>query len=127
MSPTRLSKFESAMRVVLAFNEVFNQHDVDGMMALMSEDVVFENTSPAPDGMVYESKSNVRKFWQDFFQQSLDAHIKIEEIFSMGERCIMLWRYSWVDSDGETGHVRGADIFLVRNELIEEKLSYVKG
>lgn len=127
MSPTRLSKFESAMRVVLAFNEAFNQHDVDGMMALMSEECVFENTSPAPDGTVYEGKSDLRKFWQDFFQQSPEAHIKIEEIFSMGERCIMLWRYSWVDSDGEAGHVRGADIFLVRNELIEEKLSYVKG
>ena len=41
------------MRVVLEFNEAFNRHDVAGMMQLMSEDCVFENTSPAPDGTVY--------------------------------------------------------------------------
>jgi hypothetical protein len=48
MSPVRISRLESAMRVVLAFNEAFNRHDVAGMMQLMSDDCVFENTAPAP-------------------------------------------------------------------------------
>jgi hypothetical protein len=39
----------------------------------------------------------------------------------------MRWRYSWVDAAGEEGHVRGVDIFQVKNGLITEKLSYVKG
>jgi hypothetical protein len=37
MSPIRMSKLEAAMRVVLAFNEAFNRHDVPGMMQLMSD------------------------------------------------------------------------------------------
>lgn len=127
MSPVRLSKYESAMRVALAFNEAFNRHDVDGMMALMSEDCVFENTTPAPDGSRYEGKKVVRLFWQEFFRASPEAHIKIEEIFSAGDRCIMRWKYTWVDSGGGEGHVRGVDIFRVRDDLIHEKLSYVKG
>lgn len=32
------------------FNEAFNRHDADGLAALLTEDTVFEDTSPAPDG-----------------------------------------------------------------------------
>jgi len=122
-----MSRIETAVRVVLAFNEAFNRHDVAGMMQLMSDDCVFENTSPAPDGTVYQGKEAVTQFWQEFFRQSPQAHIEIEEIFGLGLRCVMRWQYSWVDTAGEKGHVRGVDIFQVKNGRISEKLSYVKG
>jgi ketosteroid isomerase-like protein len=122
-----MAKIESAMRTVLAFNDAFNRHDVTGMMELMSEDCVFENTDPAPDGTTYSGKESVTQFWQDFFHQSPHAHIDIEEIFGMGNHCIMRWKYSWVDAAGQSGHVRGVDIFRVEEGLISEKLSYVKG
>lgn len=127
MSPVRVSKYETAMRVVLEFNEAFNRHDVDGMMKLMSDDCVFENTTPAPDGTLFTGKEEVTSFWHDFFHESPEAKIKIEEIFSAGERCIMRWRYIWVDKEGNEGHVRGVDIFRVVSGAIREKLSYVKG
>jgi len=122
MSPIRMAKIESAIRLVLQFNDAFNHHDVAGMMNLMSEDCLFENTTPAPDGTVYSGKEAVTRFWQDFYRESPQAHIDIEEIFGMGNRCIMRWKYSWGD-----GHVRGVDIFKVEVGLITEKLSYVKG
>jgi predicted SnoaL-like aldol condensation-catalyzing enzyme len=115
------------MRAVLAFNEAFNRHDVAGMMALMTDDCVFENTSPAPDGAVYTGKDAVTAFWRDFFQASPQAHIEIEELFSFRDRCVMRWRYDWVDADGQPGHVRGVDVYRERDGLIAEKLSYVKG
>jgi len=127
MSPARMAKVESGMRLVLAFNDAFNQHDVDGMMKLMSEDCVFENTAPAPDGTVYKGKDAVTQFWRDFFRESPSAHIEIEEIFGLGNHCIMRWRYDWVDVSGLKGHVRGVDIFKIREGFISEKLSYVKG
>jgi predicted SnoaL-like aldol condensation-catalyzing enzyme len=127
MCPIRMSKLESAIRVVLEFNDAFNRHDVAGMLELMSEDCSFENTAPAPDGTLYSGKGAVTQFWQDFFHASPQAHIEIEEIFGLGERCIMRWRYTWVDQGDKKGHVRGVDIFRVRNGLISEKLSYIKG
>ena len=127
MSPTRMAKVESAIRIVLEFNEAFNRHDVVGMMRLMSEDCVFENTDPAPDGTVYSGKEAVTQFWQDFFRESPHANIDIEEIFGFGRRCIMRWKYHWVDETGKKGHVRGVDIFQVKDGLISEKFSYVKG
>jgi predicted SnoaL-like aldol condensation-catalyzing enzyme len=122
-----MSKIEEATRVVLVFNEAFNRHDIPGMMELMSEDCLFENTAPAPDGTVYRGKEAVTQFWQDFFRESPQAHIEIEEIFGMGYRCVMRWRYEWEDAAGEKGHVRGVDIFKLKEGHISEKLSYVKG
>jgi len=122
-----LAKIEAAMRVVLAFNEAFNRHDVPAMMEKMSDDCLFENTYPAPDGTAYKGKEAVRRFWEEFFVQSPQARIEVEEIFGMGERCVMRWKYFWTDEQGNSGHVRGVDVYRVRDGLICEKLSYVKG
>lgn len=127
MTPIRMSRLESALRVVLDFNEAFNQHNVAGMMQLWSEEGVFENTAPAPDGTRYTGKQAITQFWHDFFRESPHARIEIEEVFGFGERCIMRWRYTWVDAAGKSGHVRGVDLFRVEHGLICEKLSYVKG
>jgi ketosteroid isomerase-like protein len=127
MSPIRMSRLESAIRIILEFNEAFNRHDVTGMMQHMSDDCVFENTAPAPDGTMYSGKEAVTQFLQDFFRESPHAQIEIEEIFGLGLRCIMRWRYNWVDAEGKKGHVRGVDIFQVRDGFIYKKLSYIKG
>ena len=127
MSPVRMPKVEAAMRIVLAFNDAFNRHDVPEMMKRMSENCIFENTDPAPDGTRYAGKASVTQFWQNFFDESPNARIDIEEIFSLGNRCIMRWNYSWKDAAGTKGHVRGVDIFRVEDGLIAEKFSYVKG
>jgi len=127
MSPMRMSRLESGPRVVIAFNEAFNRHDVEGMMALMSADCVFENTQPPPDGEVIQGKEAVARFWRDFFQASPQARIHIEELFGMGMRCVMRWRYEWLDANGNPGHVRGVDIYELKEGLISKKLSYVKG
>jgi predicted SnoaL-like aldol condensation-catalyzing enzyme len=123
----KMSRLETAVRTVLDFHEAFNRHDVAGMMRLVSDDCRFENTTPAPDGTVYAGKEAVTQFWQEFFRQSPQAHIQVEDIFGLGFRCVMRWRYEWVDAAGEKGHVRGVDLFQVKNGLIHEKLSYVKG
>ena len=122
-----MARLETAVRVVLDFNDAFNSHDVAGMMRLMSADCVFENTAPAPDGTVYAGKEAVAQFWRDFFQASPQARITIEEIFGLDFRCVVRWRYDWVDAAGDRGHVRGADIFQLKDGLICQKLSYVKG
>jgi ketosteroid isomerase-like protein len=127
MSPTQMSRIESAIRVVLELNEAFNRHDVEGMMQLMSDDCVFESTYPTPDGTAYAGKEEVTHYWQDFFRESPNAHIEIEEIFGSGTRCIMCWKYDWVDVAGKKGHVRGVDIVQVKSGLICEIMSYVKG
>ncbi|CAG1772762.1 partial limonene-1,2-epoxide hydrolase, partial [uncultured bacterium] len=41
---------EQIIQLVTRFNDALNARDVDAMMRLMTDDCVFENTFPAPDG-----------------------------------------------------------------------------
>ena len=84
-------------------------------MALMTEDCVFENTYPPPDGARLEGAAAVRAYWHDLFQQSPHAHFAVEDVFACAERAVLRWRYSWLAADGSAGHVRGVDIFRVRD------------
>ena len=115
-----------ALEVVQHFNDAFNRHDVDAVMALMTGDCSFENTRPAPDGERLEGHDRIRAFWEQFFARSPQAHFDTEEIFVAGDRCVVRWVYSWV-KEGKRGHVRGVDVFRVRDGRVAEKLSYVKG
>ena len=114
------------LQVINLFNEVFNKHDVDAIMKLMTEDCVFENTRPVPDGERFVGQERVRAFWELFFSRSPHAHFETEEIFATGDRCVVRWIYTWI-KDGKKGHIRGVDIFKVRNGKVAEKFSYVKG
>ena len=117
----------TTLEAVRRFNEAFDRHDVDGIMAAMTEDCVFENTCPPPDGDRYAGQGAVRAFWEHFFASSPDARFTTEEIFAAKDRCVIRWRYDWVDKDGTPGHIRGVDLFRVRGGKVAEKLAYVKG
>ncbi len=112
----------STEATINAFNEAFGRHDVDAVMALMTDDCIFENTLPTPDGERHVGQRAVRAFWTKFFHDSPSAAFETEEMVVSGDRATVLWRFEWGD-----GHVRGIDLFRVRDGKVAEKLSYVKG
>ena len=107
---------------VNAFNEAFGRHDVDGVMALMTDDCIFENTLPPPDGERFVGQAAVRRFWERFFADTPKAAFEAEEMVVAGDRAVVRWRFDWGD-----GHVRGIDLIRVSDGKVSEKLSYVKG
>ena len=70
------AKTAETLDTIERFNEAFNRHDVDAVMALMTDDVVFENTSPPPDGERFAGQAAVRAFWEQFFASSPRAHFR---------------------------------------------------
>jgi ketosteroid isomerase-like protein len=108
------------------FNDAFNRHDVDAVMAAMTDDCVFENTSP-PNGQRYEGQAQVRAAWEEFFAASPHAHFDGEDVIVAGDRCIVQWLYTWKNDDGSTGSLRGVDVIRVRDGKVAEKFAYVKG
>lgn len=117
----------ATIEAINRFNEAFNRHDLSGVMAAMTEDCVFENTNPAPDGERFEGQKAVRRFWEEFFASSPDARFEAEELVVSGDRAVLRWRYDWTESDGTPGHVRGVDVLRVQDGKLAEKLAYVKG
>ena len=118
---------QATLKTIDRFNQAVNEHDLDLTMSLMTDDCIFENTFPAPDGERFEGQVRVRAFWKEFFESSPDANFKFEEIFASGERAVARWYYQWKDADGIAGHIRGVDVFKVKLGKVAEKLSYVKG
>ena len=96
-------------------------------MALMTEDCVFDNTYPPPDGERFVGQAAVRQYWEEFFRSSPDAAFHAEEMIIHEDRCVVRWRYEWTAGDGSRGHVRGVDIIQVRDGRLAESLAYVKG
>jgi ketosteroid isomerase-like protein len=115
-----------ALAVVTRFNEAFDRGDVDAVMALMTEDCVFESTYPPPDGERHLGQAAVRSYWEHFFATSEAPRFENEDIFVAGDRVVSRWRFSW-GSGEEGGHVRGVDLYRVRDGKVSEKLAYVKG
>jgi ketosteroid isomerase-like protein len=76
------------------FNEAFNRHDPDGLAAFPTEDTVFEDTSPAPDGRRIEGKVAVVDFWRGWFARYADARFEAGEVIVSGSRATVLWGLS---------------------------------
>ena len=118
---------QDVVQVVTAFTDATNRHDVDEMLALVSDDVVFEGTTP-PDGVRIEGdKASLRSLWEAIFRESPNAIVETEELIACGDRCTALLRYVFDAQRPGDGHVRAVDVVRVVDGKIIEKLSYVKG
>jgi ketosteroid isomerase-like protein len=117
---------ESTRSVIERFNEAFNRHDADALAALLTEDTVFEDTSPAPDGRKVEGKIAVVAFWRAWFARNPDAVFEAEDLIVSGDRAVVRWIYRKM-RNGQPWHLRGVDVFTVRDGKVAAKLAYVKG
>jgi len=106
--------------VVSRFGAAWGAHDLAATLALITDDCVFESTAP-PDGERYVGRAAIAAAWQPIFDDR-DSRFTVEESFVTAPRVVQYWRYDW---DG--GHVRGIDVFTVRDGLVAAKLAYVKG
>ena len=113
---------DQARDTIERFHEALNRRDLDALDDLITDDCVFEATSPAPDGTRHVGRQAVLEACRVFFAGSPITHFEVEEMFGAGDRVIVRWLYTWTD-----GHVRGVDVLRVRAGRVAETLAYVKG
>ena len=109
------------VELVEEFGAAWADHDLEAALGMVTDDCVFDATGPAPDGIRHAGRAAIRQAWAPIFSDAT-SRFEPEETFAAGDRVVQLWRYSW---DG--GHVRGVDVFRVREGKVAEKFSYVKG
>jgi ketosteroid isomerase-like protein len=117
---------QTTRNVIDRFNEAFNRHDADALASLLTDDTVFEDTSPPPDGRRIEGKPAVVEFWREWFTRNTDAVFDAEDVIVSGDRAVVCWVYR-KRRNGQPWHLRGVDVFTVRGEKVAAKLAYVKG
>jgi ketosteroid isomerase-like protein len=109
------------LKVVEVFGVAWADHDLDAALAMVTDDCVFEATGPPPEGTRCVGVEAIRSVWAPIFNDP-SSRFEEEETFRAGDRVVQRWRYNF-----RGGHVRGMDLFSVRDGKVAEKLSYVKG
>jgi ketosteroid isomerase-like protein len=112
---------EETQAAIQRFHDAFNAHDIDAVSRCITDDCVFEDTTP-PDGTRYEGRDAMLGAVRSFFAGAPAARFEIEELVATGDRALERWRYVWAD-----GHVRGVNVMRVRDGRVAETLAYVKG
>lgn len=116
----------ATIAAVQRWGEAVNRQDLDGVMAAMNEDCVFDASYPQPDGTLFQGQEAVRAVWEEFFRASPHSVFETEEMSASGDRCIFRWVHRWIDDDGKPAHSRGIDVMRVREGKVAEKLVYYK-
>ena len=68
------------VEIVLKFLEKINQHDVDGLVSLISEQHVLVDSL----GSRFQGREKLRAGWQSYFKMCPDYTVSHEEIFAHG-------------------------------------------
>ena len=109
------------------FADAWNQHDLDALMSMMTDDCVFEASAGLQvDGQRAEGKPAVRAAYAAVFETFPDAHWAGARHFIAGDRGVSEWTFSGTHKDGRRVEVTGCDLFTFRDRKIAIKNSYRK-
>jgi ketosteroid isomerase-like protein len=110
------------------FNTVWNGHDVDGILSMMTDDVIFEASfGKDPWGSRVVGKPAVREFLEEMFQRVPD--IRWDEIrhTAHAELAVVEWLTTGTPRGGTRFEVQGCDLLTLHGGKIAAKRSYRKG
>ena len=106
-----------------AFADAWNRHNIDAIMASMTEDCVFITSG----GDRFEGRDAVREVFADVVSSFSDLTFKEPSHFADGARGLSEWIFCGTDvENGKRMEARGCDVFTFRDGLIAVKNTYMK-
>jgi steroid delta-isomerase-like uncharacterized protein len=125
--PSDAADETAVVRMLDAFAAAWNRHDVDGLMACMAEDCVFESAAgPDVAGTRYVGRDAVRRAYAAIFETYKDARWNNPRHFVAGTRAVSEWTFTGTTAAGARVEVNGCDVFTLRGTTIVVKNSYRK-
>lgn len=115
------------VKMLEAFGDAWNRHDIDAIMAMMTDDCVFMTSSgPDVEGARHEGAATVREQFIAVWTRIPDVQFLEPEHFVSGDRGLSQWVLKGRGSDGKRIEVAGLDLFTFRGDRIAVKDSYLK-
>ena len=76
----------ATLATIDAFNAACNRHDIDALMALMTDDCLFDSTRPPPDGETFVGQAAVRAAFEAMFSsRAIDVQPEnVRRVHSLG-------------------------------------------
>lgn len=113
--------------VLHAVFQAFNRHDADGVMAHMSDDVVFETIGgDQMYGTRIEGRDAVHAAFSNVWASFPDVQWRDATHFACGDRGVSEWTFVATQSDGSMIEADGCDLFRFRDGKIVEKKAFRK-
>jgi len=113
---------------VARFNAVWNGHRLDGILEMMTDDVVFEASFGQDTwGTRVSGKPAVRAFLEEMFERIPDVRWDEIRHFAHPGQVTVEWLTSGTPREGRPFRVEGCDILTLREGRIAAKRSYRKG
>ena len=112
---------------VTRFNTVWNGHDLDGIMAMMTDDVVFEGSfGKEPWGTRAVGRAAVREQIAEIIQRIPDVRWDEIRHFVCPELAVVEWITTGTPRGGTRFEVFGCDVLALRDGKIAAKRSFRK-
>jgi ketosteroid isomerase-like protein len=109
------------------FAAAWNRHDLDGLMACMADDCVFEAAAgPDAAGTRHVGRDAVRKAYAAIFEAYKDGRWNNPRHFVAGSRAVSEWTFTGTTAAGARVETNGCDVFTLRGTAIVVKNSYRK-
>src|SRR5688500_14193718 len=112
---------------LVSFCDAFNRHDLDALMAHMTEDCVFDAAAgPEQQGRRYAGQDAVRAGVAEVFATFPDGQWEEGRHWVSGDRGVSEWVFRGTRRDGTRVEVNGCDLFTFRDGKIAVKDSFRK-
>jgi steroid delta-isomerase-like uncharacterized protein len=117
----------SVIELLDRFASAWNRHDLDALIAMMTDDCVFESSAgPDVNGQRSEGRDAVRAAYAAVFAAFPDAQWANPRHFVAGDRAVSEWTFRGTQRDGKRVEVAGCDLFTLRDGRIAVKNSFRK-
>jgi uncharacterized protein (TIGR02246 family) len=110
--------------LVIRFTDAFNREDLDGVMALMADDAIYDEFT----GVRNRGKAAIRAAFEPQFRGDYGKmRFTAEDLFvdAVAGKALIRWVCTLETKRGPAGW-RGLDILHVKNGLVTEKHTYAK-
>lgn len=105
----------------------FNRHDAAGVMACMTDDIVFE-AAGGPDvfGRRFKGTADVKAAFERVWMEMPDVSWTCTRHSVFADRALSEWTFRATRPDGSRIESEGCDLFVFRDNLINHKRAFRK-
>ncbi|RTR34369.1 nuclear transport factor 2 family protein [Shewanella atlantica] len=110
-----------------SYCDAWNAHDIDKIMAFMSQECVFETGGGAEKfGTRYTGYTQVKSRFMSVWHDFPDVRFENSSHFVAADRGCSEWTFVATKSDGSLIEVDGCDLFTFQNGKIAVKRTFLK-
>ena len=118
---------DEGVRMLKAIATAFDRHDLDGIMAHIADDAVFDGPRGSdPWGTRFVGDDEIRDAFAARFAGIPDVRYQADDHFVDGDRGASEWTLSGTTTEGQRVEVRGCDLWAFRDGMVVKKDSFWK-